>query len=475
MTPSIRTFLLVNLLLSVTLITSMAIVGNLFFEHKNFHAHLDAQLGMTAFTIEALLSQPSTQHPTHYPHIQSRLLALPNAVQTLDYRHDHQRRSFQQLLDSTQFQVWNKAGHLLIRSANAPNLPLYNQNNTHSGFSHIWQNGLPWRVFTAFNEKNGMRIVVAQRYDFRNALEEKLTKNAITIMLLTYPFFGLLIWNIVGRGLSSLKHIEKALKNRAPNHLIPLKMTAVPSEIQPLITALNALFKKLHDTLEREKRFAADAAHELRTPIAALGTHAQVAENAKDTASRIAALSKIHRGVKRCTHIIQQLLTMSRTAPDLENQQLTPTVLYPIAAEIIAELVPDALEKNISLSLDCPDEAVQVNGNQTALAILLRNLIDNAIRYIPEGCEIQVTIRQDATRQVQLTVADNGPGIEPELRERVFERFYRVLGNKASGSGLGLGIVLQIAQRHQADIQLSAPATGTGLVVTLQFPTTISS
>ncbi len=208
-------------------------------------------------------------------------------------------------------------------------------------------------------------------------------------------------------------------------------------EIKPLVGELNQLFIRLKLAFERNKRFAADAAHELRTPLAALKTHAQVSLKADNEADRNKALTKVIESVDRSSHVVAQLLTLSRLGEEEALTDVKPLDLHKLATEIIAYLAPHALEKNIEIELAPPPPEAIIMGNDTAIGILIRNIVDNAIRYTPTHGEVKVSI-VDTGGQIIFRVIDTGTGIPLELRERVFERFYRILGTKASGSGLGL-------------------------------------
>ncbi|HLF67355.1 MAG TPA: ATP-binding protein, partial [Gammaproteobacteria bacterium] len=278
-----------------------------------------------------------------------------------------------------------------------------------------------------------------------------------------------LIWIIVGSGLDSIKRVADEISHRAPTHLNPVDIKAIPKEIQPLIDELNRLFSELHEAFEREKRFAADAAHELKTPLAALRAQTQVAMRAHSDGQRLEALQKLITGVDRSAHVVQQLLTMSRMVPEATLPDFSQVNLRKIAAEVIAEIAPKALEKNTEIELVIPKFKPLIKGSPMALNILIRNLIDNAVRYTPYGSKIQVSLLSYRNK-TQLIVADDGPGIPEELRQRVFERFFRVIGNRAQGSGLGLGIVKQIADLHHATVQLDVPEWGKGLEVVISFP-----
>ncbi|AHE67513.1 signal transduction histidine kinase [Legionella oakridgensis ATCC 33761 = DSM 21215] len=327
-----------------------------------------------------------------------------------------------------------------------------------------------WRVFTTYNDKAGVRTVLGERYDTRNELGQRIAQDDLYIMLLTFPLSGLLIWIIIGRGLDSLDRVAQEVANRAPNHLEPVSIKEVPEEIKPVIDELNKLFYRLKQGFEREKRFAADAAHELRTPLAALKTQAQVALNTNNIDEKNIALQKLIASVNRSTHIVQQLLTMSKLVPEAETiNDLDEVNMAKVARDVLAMLAPTAVEKQIELELEHDEQMPNFIGNPTAISILIRNLVDNAIRYSRECGQVIVRVYQEQNEAV-LEVRDNGPGIPAELQSRVFERFFRVLGNKSTGSGLGLAIVQQICALHNGRVTLESPKEGTGLIVKVYFP-----
>lgn len=463
MTPSIRTFLLINLLLSITLITSLAIIGNLFLEHKDLQKHLNAQLTVGALTIAAFISDDINKRDIAV--IQKEINNLPQVAESY-YENDH-KKIFSPTYELIQFQIWDKDNNLILSSSTAPKQPL---SNGKAGFNTKWIDGQLWHVFTTFDKTSGARVDVAERSDFREELEGRVTQDSIFIMLITYPFLGLLIWIIVGRGLDSIKQVTSEIRQRVPSYLEPVDLEAVPTEIKPLIDELNKLFKRLREAFEREKRFAADAAHELRTPLAALRAQTQVALKASNEKDMRDALTKVCTGVDRSAHVVQQLLTLSRMVPQATIKEFQEVNVVKQAKEVIADLAPTALEKNTEIELDVPGDAnhAKIMGYPTAISILIRNLVDNAVRYTPDGSLIKVCIYTENNFLI-LKVTDNGPGIPQELHGRVFERFFRVLGNKTTGSGLGLGIVQQIVEIHDAQIHLGSPELGSGLEVTVVF------
>ena len=464
MISSIRTFLLANLLLSVTLSTTLAIIGNIFIEHKEFQTQLDAQLTLSAYTIEAFLDEESTGE--EIKEIQENIDQAPNFLNNIHYDIDQQIQTLNTLLSSIQFQVWDNDNELLLHSYAAPDIDMSTRK---TGFNMIWHEGKPWRTFSVFDKKKDIYIVVMQRHDLRVNLEKQITEDSIAIMIIIYPFLGLLIWVIVGKGLRSIAETADEIKERDRNRLSPIGLDQVPQEIAPLIQELNRLFDRLSAAFFREKRFAADAAHELRTPLAAISAQAQVIKNAKTQETRVQAVEKLMLSVKRSTHVIQQLLTLSKMVPEASLSEQTTFKLEPLAQEILGEIVPKALEKDIQIELACAESNLAMKGSKVAIGILIRNLVDNGIKYTPEGGTVIITIKQ-VNKQIMLEVADNGPGIPEDLKHRIFERFFRIIGSKATGSGLGLSIVRQIIEIHQARIEVNnRQGEQTGLIVQVYF------
>lgn len=462
--PSIRTYLLINLLLSVTLITSFAIIGNLFLAHQDIQLHLDAQLIRTTLRMQAIFSIPI--NTKELAMIQHRLRTENKHLEELKNTSDLKPEAIQQASRNLEFQIWNANKKLILHSKDALKMPF---SDGLVGLTTRWINNHTWRVSTGYNRENHLTIMVAERANYRQQLENRLTKDSVVVMIITYPFLGFLIWIIVGRGLDSLRRVAKEVHQRAPHYLEPVDLESVPSEIEPLVGELNSLFGRLKAAFEREKRFTADAAHELKTPLAALSAQTQVALRSKTETEKKEALLKVLSGVQRSTHVVQQLLTLSRMEPEMGLTNTTSINLAKQAADIAAMLAPDAIEKNIELELLSPDSKATITGNVIAIDILIRNLIDNAIRYSPSNSFVSIDIQEDK-KHVILIVRDNGPGIPEAFRKRVFERFFRIIGNNTIGSGLGLSIVQQIATLHHAEIQLHTPSDGKGVEFHILFP-----
>ena len=465
MKSSIRKFLLINLLVAIVITTSLTAIGNYYLDQKDIKEHLDTLMAVSALSYQALLGDDLHERPLSK--IQSNLDQVTKKIETYYPQPHLYEKPADYFIDKFNFQVWTNGGRLLLHSASAPKMPL---NTDIDGFGDSLINHEKWRVFTTYNPKAGVRTVVGERYDTRNELGQRIAQDDIYIMLLTFPLSGLLIWIIIGRGLKSLDKIAQEVANRAPSHLEQVNLTEVPEEIKPLIDELNKLFFRLKEGFEREKRFAADAAHELRTPLAAIKTQAQVALNSKNIDEKNVALLKLIASVNRSTHIVQQLLTMSKLVPEAANINDLDTVnLTKVTREILAMLAPAAIEKHIDLEFEPEDRIPKFSGNSTAIGILVRNLVDNSIRYCDTKGRIVVRVYKKQ-REVVLEVSDNGPGIPIEMQPHVFERFFRVLGNKSPGSGLGLAIVHQICALHNGRVMLSSPDEGTGLIVQVFFP-----
>ena len=361
------------------------------------------------------------------------------------------------------FQIWDKGQRLRLHSANAPQQPLTNAEN---GFSDSTVDGHRWRVFSTRDESGEFLIHVAERADVRDKLAQDIAGNLLLPLLLSLPLLAIVLWVAVARGLKPLATLTREVERREPENLAPLDASSAPREVMPLIERLNRLFERIAASLQKERRFTADAAHELRTPIAAIKAQAQVARAASTAAERSHALDNAILGCDRAAQLITQLLTLARVDA-LDSSVTEPCQIRSIAAEVIAQLAPAALKKGVQLELLDGEEAT-VHGNPELLRVLLRNLLDNAIRHSPPETWVQVNISHEPGA-ICLSVSDNGPGITEQERARVLERFYRPLGTLASGSGLGLSIVKRIAEVHDAALQILPAQEGKGLLVQVCF------
>ena len=462
---SLRLKLLLLLLAIVAAAWSATAVFSFLDARHEMDEIFDAQLAQTA---KLLLAQ--ADHDIE--DLQDRRDGVASEVRSDDHKYERK----------LVFQVWDNRGDLLVRSEEAPAealSPAYAAAGPHAADDHPHPGGTPrgrfddvesgghrWRVFSHWNESGEVLVQVGEHADVRRELAAHIALRLLGPLAFTLPLLGILIWLAVGEGLAPLRRIGEEVASRAPDNLAPLEAGAVPTEIAPLVASLNTLLHRLDDALDNERRFTADAAHELRTPLAALKTHAQLALRAADESGRKAALESVLVGADRATHLVEQLLTLARLDPDSGAAALAPCPLAPLARQVLADLGPAALAKNLDLELSGEGS---VAGHGPMLAILLRNLVDNAVRYTPPGGAVRVHITEN-TDGVALAVSDSGPGIPAEERQRVFDRFYRVLGNEAPGSGLGLSIAKRIADLHRAELVLGDSEGGHGLTVTLRFP-----
>jgi len=312
-------------------------------------------------------------------------------------------------------------------------------------------------------------LQVAQAIDEREAIATRTALRALLPFIVLIPLIGAMIWFAVSRGLSPLESMSRALGKRRPDAMAPLAERNLPDELKPLAASVNALLARLDAALGAQRRFTADAAHELRTPLAALKLQLDVARRVGDDPARVAAYDDLEGGVARASHLVDQLLTLARVEPEALAARAGPCDVVALAKDAIVARGALAAQKRVDLGL-AREAPATVRGDAASLAILLSNLVDNALRHAPEGGRVDVAVDRGEDGGAVLTVADNGPGIPADERERVFDRFYRGEGTIATGSGLGLSIVKRVADAHGATIALDAPHQGTGLVVTVRFP-----
>ena len=358
-------------------------------------------------------------------------------------------------------QVWDPAGSLVYLSNQSIVLPQRGK-----GFETVPVNGKDWRVFTLGQADK--TIQVAAPVSLRRDRAVSMALRILIPIMAAIPLFALLTLLIVGEGLKPLGEIAAAIRRRAPNSLEPLPAAKLPEEVRPMVSELNGLLERLREAIETQKRFTADAAHELRSPLTALQLQIQLVERARSQEELHDALEQLKAGARRASRLVEQMLTMARLAPEASLQEPAALDLERLAASVVAEFGPLAEAKAIDLRLGRVEPARAI-GQEQALHTLAGNLVDNAIRYTLPGGRVVVEIWSDEGGAV-LDVKDTGPGIPAEERQRVFDRFYRLPGSGVEGSGLGLAIVKQIADAHGAKITLGETEKDQGLKVTVRFP-----
>lgn len=481
--PSLQKRLLGLVLGLVLLIWSLMAVAVWFDARHELDELLDAHLAQAAALL-VLQDGSSTAGETE------------DESQDADAGRGHQAPNLHRYAPRVAFQVFHE-GRLSRRSANAPSQPMMEPDaggRFPTGLHTVSLQGRSWRVFVGRGPAGDVQVLVAEQSRSRGEILSAVLRGAVGALLLALPLLALAIWWAVRQGTRPLRELGRLLAQRSPQSLETLSLRAPPAEMQPLLAALNQLFRRIEALLAAERRFTADAAHELRTPIAAIRAQAQVARAALapgDEALRQHALDATLQGCERAGHLVEQLLTLARLEQDPGFAAAAPPLeLAPLARQVLADLAPAALLRGQDLSLELAPAVAsgaasgRVRGDATLLAVLLRNLVDNGLRYSPAGARIRLQLDAGAApgEGLRLSVADSGPGLAPESLARLGERFFRVLAAgtdgeasapasaQTSGSGLGWSIVRRIAEVHGLRIALGRSAELGGLEVRLDFP-----
>ncbi len=340
-------------------------------------------------------------------------------------------------------QIWDGAGVRLYASHRHATLP----GLARPGFSDVRGAGAAWRVYAV--PVAGRVVQVAQPLAARDALAWRTALGAVAPMLALFPLLGLLLWVGLGRGLAPLRRLAREAGRRDAGALAPFDASGLDDELRPLVHALNALLRRLDAAIDAQRAFVGDAAHALRSPLAALMLQAGNAARAGDEPARAAALDALQHGLRRAARLVDQLLTLARQEPGGAAPTIAPVDLAALVREAVVEASVAAQARGVDLGVSC-DEPLTVDGDADALRILVDNLIDNALRHAPSGTAVDAWVRTDG----RIGVDDRGPGLPDEELEAVFERFRRGSSAAGTGSGLGLAIVRRIAERHGARASL---------------------
>lgn len=373
-----------------------------------------------------------------------------------DEQEDEQGKSFV-------VQVWTSDGLLAYQSATATQLP----ERSELGFSEVRSNGIDYRVFSL--RSRTQVIQVAQDIKARKTMARTLALRTVAPIMAMAPLLMLIAWAVVSTSLRPVARVRQQVAQRQADELVEVSEDGLPQEVRPLIQEMNLLFGRVRTSFDAQNRFVADAAHELRSPLAALRLQVLGLERASDDDARHLAVTRLRAGIDRATRLVEQLLAMARQQAQFARGVPHAEVhLLDIVRQSVVDASPSATARRIDLGMPRADEAL-VAGNADALSILVGNLLDNAIKYTPEGGSVDVDLRRDGDR-IDLIVEDSGPGIVEQERERVLDRFYRVAGADAAGSGLGLPIVKSIADMHGARLTLDRSERLGGLRIAVSFP-----
>ncbi len=433
---SIRVFLITSLLAIIVLTIFISVLNGYQYSSQEIQQQMDAELVDLA---KLLSNHESTENPS------SEEIQIGNKIA---YQIIHVKDK-----DSL---VSDLAGKGIISSLEQ----MFNEVNFKDS---------RWRTYGFFNAQKNVWVVVAERLDVRLNLTEKIIMKLLSPIILSIPLAALLIWFLIGYALKPLSKLSNALKNKDNNDLSTLEIKQPYQEVEQVVQSTNQLLKRLALSFEREKHFASDVAHELRTPLSVLKV--DLYNLTRQLGSDNEGIRTLNQGVDRMEHLVQQILTLYRTTPDQFMATFKVFDLYALSQKVIAENYQ--LFEQKSQTIELHGTSCLLEGDQSAVEVLLLNLIENANKYTPKSGKIRVQLSEEKGTVI-LQVEDNGPGIDKSQYERIFDRFYRVDGDQHSsneqGCGLGLSIVKHIVDLHKAVITLQPSNFKTGLLVCVKFP-----
>jgi two-component system sensor histidine kinase QseC len=433
---SIRRFLVIVIIATIALLNFLAVLQGYQASMKKAQVLFDAKL---MDTLQLFVTVSSNALPT--------------------------RSNSEAGLENMALQIWQGGEQLLYRTANTPTTPI---SHFEPGFSDTNFNHYRWRTLAYHDADKQRWYLLAERIDTQSLLAETVVLESVLPTLLSLPLIGVLIWWITGVGLKPLQELAKELTAKKTNDLNPITISSTPKELATVVDSTNQLLQKLADAFQRETLFAADAAHELRTPLAILDVHLHnLLEQYPDNEHAL----QLKKGFARQKHVIEQILSLYRSSQKSISERFTSVLISPLLQEVIADELVDIESRQQTIALYADNESVI--GDDFSLRTLFKNLISNASKYTPVQGEIEIRVMNQEDG-IHITIEDSGPGIPDAEYERVFDRFYRIKGDQhdsnITGCGLGLSIVQYIAVLHQVNIELGQSETLGGLKVTLKFP-----
>ncbi|MBA8902628.1 HAMP domain-containing sensor histidine kinase [Phyllobacterium sp. P30BS-XVII] len=441
-----------------TILITMAIIGGFAFNSatREINNVYDAQLINDANVLWMLLHNQFDEEPGDAP---------PKQIADIDFNMGNQlalNEDADDYADAHMFRAWKENKIVLFSGSTFPaEIPLQR-----AGFTNVHYDSEQWRIYSLPIPETQIVIEVAEKIAMRQTLVSNILLNLIFPLLILIPLIALLIWFGINSGLSTIRMLVQQIRSRSPDDLSAIPVDTLPRDLSPLGRSINQLLEDLDDSLKAERRFADHAAHQLRTPQAALKLLLQMLSQADSEKERQAILADLVISNEKATYLIEQLLRAARVGH--QPMQLQPVALYSTVASIVAEMGNLITAKRLDMSLD-GDEKALVRADDPLLRLMVSNLIENAVKYTPAGGRIRVGVTL-ANNFWQLSISDSGPGIAEHHREAVFQRFYRIDTPQIEGTGLGLTIVADIIKRLSGTIALKSPASGKGLLVEVLLP-----
>ena len=462
--------------LVIVLISLIILIGSItvFLSYKDAHHEVgelfDAQLAQSARVLDALfLHQINKANVTS-----SELENIQNIIDHITVLDDpgYFGLTKEEAIESTlyerkiAFQIWDASSNLIVHSASAPQTPLsvISLKDKLLGYFNENIKGKRWRVFSIKTDDKRYLMQVGEQYEIRDELTKDISTQLIRTSVISIPILIVFIWLAISKSLSPLGRIATEVTKRNKENFNSLDIENTPIEIAPLTESINNLLLRLKIAFEKEQQFTDEAAHELRTPLAALKTQAQVALSSNDDKEKSHALEKIIEGVDRASHLVNQMLVIARLGEFLNH---TDTLfLHSFVSEILEQYQRQLDEKNLSITLNGSDD-VTVTSNPDGLTILFNNLLDNAIKYSPENSQVSISIHNN--NYTSMTIENSSQAIASDELERVFDRFYRVPGTGVVGCGLGLAISKQISEMMNIKLSIENNSNECGVVTTLEW------
>lgn len=439
-----------------TILVTLAVIGGFAFQSatREINNIYDAQLINDANVLWTLMQKPLEKDGLREPkHFKDLDFTMGNQTAINDDVDDY--------ADAHMFRVW-KEGAVRVSSSNAfPGTLRIEQ----GGLSTVTYDSEEWRVYALLIPDSTIAIEVGEKIQLRDTLVANILLNLFFPLLVLVPIISILLWFGIHDGLSTIRGIVNQIRRRSPDDLSVIPIDTLPQDLVPLGRSINQLLRKLDRSLLAERRFADNAAHQLRTPHAGIKLLLQMLQNADSDAERHMITSNLVQSNEKAMRLIEQLLRAGRVSH--QPIELKSVALYQVTASVIAELGHIITQKHQEVTLDGAEDA-RIDADEPLLRLLIGNLMENAIKYTPDRGNIAISIREEGHDWL-LSICDNGPGIAPIHREAVFQRFYRVGTPEVEGAGLGLSIVADIAERLSGDVSLGTPQSGQGLRVDVTF------